>query len=149
MPENACQSGNGQQKHMSVGSSSPPVPPLAVILDANALLIPFQFRVDLERELDRLLGAHEAIVPSSVVRELEGLAPGNRKARAALELAHHYRILPVEGRGDAAIREAAEATGGAVLTNDRALRRTLRAAGHPVLFLRGKSTLAAEGLPLR
>ena len=40
----------------------------AVVLDANALLLPFQFRVNLESELRRLLGDHERGIPHPCVR---------------------------------------------------------------------------------
>src|SRR5207247_5187201 len=58
----------------------------AVVLDANALLLPFQFRVNLEAELRRLLGEHEILVPSAVLDELKGLARSLREARSALKL---------------------------------------------------------------
>lgn len=123
--------------------------PLLVLLDANALLMPFQFSVDLEGELERLLGAAEVRVPDAVLREVEGLAATDPQARAALQLAARYPTLPVEGRGDEALLQAARTHGAAVLTNDADLRRRLRAEGLPVIYLRGKHRLAAEGLPLR
>ncbi|MCJ2520329.1 MAG: twitching motility protein PilT [Candidatus Thermoplasmatota archaeon] len=120
-----------------------------VLLDANALMIPFQFSVDLEGELARLLGEYEAVVPSSVLKELEGLSKSGGKAKAALRLAKRYRSLHVQGAGDDALLAAARKRSAAVLTNDRDLRRRLREADLPVIFLRGRSRLEAEGIPLR
>jgi len=44
--------------------------PRLVLLDTNALLMPFQFQVHLEAELHRVLGDVEIAVPSPVLSEL-------------------------------------------------------------------------------
>ena len=121
--------------------------PLLILLDANALMMPFQFALDLEQELVRLLGAYRAAVPSSVIRELEDLSSGNPKARAALRFAARFPAIKAEGVGDDALFALALAEGAAVLTNDRDLRRRLRAAKLPVIYLRERSRLEALGLP--
>ncbi|MFQ5920159.1 MAG: PIN domain-containing protein [Thermoplasmata archaeon] len=123
------------------------MPPPLVLLDANALMMPFQFALDLEDELVRLLGEYRAAVPTSVVRELEDLAPSNSTAKAALQLASRFPVMAVEGEGDDALLALARAEGAAVLTNDRALRRRLREADLPVIYLRERSRLEAVGLP--
>ncbi len=120
-----------------------------VLLDANALLMPFQFSIELEEELTRLLGAYEIAVPSSVVAELESLVWSDRRAKAALDLASRYPVMETEGSGDAAILAVAKRTQAAVLTNDRVLRKQLREAGLPVIYLRGKTKLEAEGITFR
>src|SRR3970040_2289119 len=74
-----------------------------VILDANALLMPFQFRINLEAERRRLLGDHEILVPSPVIEELRGLARSVPEARPALRLAQRFRILEAPGGADDAI----------------------------------------------
>ena len=110
-------------------------------------MMPFQFALDLEQELVRLLGAYRAAVPSSVIRELEDLSSGNPKARAALRFATRFSSIEAEGVGDDALFALALAEGAAVLTNARDLRRRLRAAKLPVIYLRERSRLAALGLP--
>lgn len=122
---------------------------LLVLLDANALMMPFQFSLDLDGELSRLLGEVNVKVPSSVLRELQALASSDPQARAALQLAERYPTLPAEGRGDDALLAVARDCRAAVVTNDRRLRGRLRDEGLPVIYLRGKQRLAAEGLPLR
>src|SRR5881296_2352663 len=62
----------------------------AVVLDANALLLPFQFRVNLEAELRRLVGDHEIFIPSPVMEELRGLSKSVREARGAQKLAERF-----------------------------------------------------------
>ncbi len=119
---------------------------LIVLLDTNALLMPFQFSIDLEGELKRLLGEHEVLVPSSSLEELRRLSKTSRKARAALQLTDRFRTVEVKGRGDDALLEAAKEREAIVLTNDRKLRRRLREAGLPVVFLRGRGKLEAHGI---
>lgn len=121
---------------------------LPVLLDANALLMPFQFSLDLEGELRRLLGTPRILVPSSVLEELDRLAATKRVARAARLLAERFEVVDVPGRGDDALVEAARARGAVVVTNDRRLRRRLREAGLPVIYLRERSRLEGEGLPV-
>ncbi len=45
-----------------------------VILDSSALMMCFEFSIDLEKELTRLLGSYHIVVPSSIVKELESLS---------------------------------------------------------------------------
>ena len=47
--------------------------PRVVLLDSNALLMPFQFPIHLDAELRRLLGDVEVVVPEPVLAELEFL----------------------------------------------------------------------------
>ena len=115
-----------------------------VVLDANALLLPFQFPVDLDAELARLLGSCEVLVPTSVVRELERVAARDRRAKAALDLARRYGRFETDAAGDEAVIAAAEALGAHVVTNDRALLAALEARGIPRIRLRGKVRLALE-----
>ncbi len=99
---------------------------MKVILDTNALMMPFEFKLNIDLELQRLLGAPECMVPSCVMGELKKLARDNRHARAALKLASKYPVVEVESPGDSGVIEAAKKTGGYVLTNDRGLIRRLR-----------------------
>src|SRR5438445_179056 len=118
----------------------------AVVLDANALLLPFQFRVNLEAELRRLLGEHEILVPSPVLEELKGLSRSLREARSALKLAGGFRVLDVPGDAGDAILDAATRLKAVVVSNDAALLRKLKEARIPRIFLRSRSHLVAEGL---
>ncbi len=116
-----------------------------VVLDANALMMPFQFNINLHSELGRLLGDCEFFVPSSVVSELEGLASGNRFAKAGLSLAETFQTYPVRSKGDEAVLEAALALNATVITNDIALLKKLKEKGLRRVRLRSKSHLVLEG----
>ncbi len=125
-----------------------------VILDANFLLVPFQFKVDIFSEIEALIGGFEPIVLSTTVDELKRLsAVKSEKTRrnfsAALELVKKCRIVDVELRpgesyDDIILRVANEGKY-IVATNDSRLRRRLRDKGITTVFLRQKSHLEVDG----
>ncbi len=129
--------------------------PVRIILDSNFLLVPFQFRFDIIDGLREVLGrSFEPIVLSTTYEELLKLSrkkPIKLKSQAslALELCTEFRRIKVEqndteSNDDAIVRMAIELKG-CVATNDRALKKKLRAAGIPVIYLRHRSHLALEG----
>jgi len=129
--------------------------PLKVILDANALFVPLQFKLDIFEEVKQLLDRNvEYILLSSVKRELELLAAGNepkmrREANFALRLAEKCKLVTVEDhceKVDDVILRVAKSWGVPVFTNDRLLRTRLRDISVPVIYLRQKSRLVIVGL---
>ncbi len=120
--------------------------PRIVLLDANALLMPFQFQVHLDAELRRLLGDVDVAVPTPVLTELSVLAESDRNARSARRLARKYRSIEGHGSADDALLDLATRHRAAVVTNDQPLLERLRAAGIPRVFLRSRNHLVAEGL---
>ena len=116
-----------------------------VILDANALLMPFQFGINLDAEVSRLLGDCEMIVPSAVKSELRRLAAENRAAKAGLKLSEKFQTVKSEGTGDESVVEAALALKAVVLTNDASLLKRLKELGIPRIRLRSHSHLVLEG----
>ena len=120
--------------------------PRLVLLDANALLMPFQFQVHLDAELRRILGDVEVAVPSPVLAELDLLADHDRDARAAQRLAKNYRVVEGHGSADDALLDLAADRHAVVVTNDQLLLDRLQAAGIPRVFLRSRNHLVAEGL---
>ena len=113
-----------------------------VVLDTNALLMPFEIKMNLDLALRDLLGEARIIVPGALVGELKHVK--HRYAKAALALARKYEIIPTEYSGDDAVVEVAFKTGGYVLTNDKELRRRLRKEGVPIIFLRSSTHLAID-----
>lgn len=114
---------------------------MIVILDSNALLMVFQFRINLESELNRILGSYEIVVPSTVKKELKTLK--DKHAKIALSFSERYRTISANGNPDDSILELAEK--GIVVTNDKILKKRLREKNIPVVFLRGKNHLEIEG----
>jgi len=116
---------------------------IKVIVDTNGLMMPFQFGINLDYELQRLLGKYEIIVPSCVIEELKRI---NRwEAKAALQLAEKFKKIDTEKKGDEGIIEIAEKTRGYVLTNDRELRKKLRERGIKTIYLRALKYLEMDG----
>lgn len=113
-----------------------------VIIDTNALISQFKFGVGIIRELDRLLGAYEIVVPSSVIDELRRVK--DRHARAAMKFANKFRLLDTSEKGDASILSLALEHGAHVITNDRELKRILKQHGITVIYLRQKAYLALD-----
>ena len=115
----------------------------AVVLDANALMMPFQFKVNLDREVHRLVGAVPVLVPSSVVDELSRLE--GKHAKAALALAAKYEVAETWSKGDDAVLEVAVERHAAIVTNDRGLIGRAKEHGVPVIRLRSGRYLVLSG----
>ncbi len=131
----------------SAGRSQPRV----VILDSNALMMQFQFHVDIEKEVRRILTfAHDIVVPSIVVKELEKIAATgsfkeSAEARMAAELAKTFRVVDSPGDGDTGILRLAEKLNAVVVTNDKVLRARLRAKDIANIYMRSRAFLTLEG----
>lgn len=125
-----------------------------VIFDANFLLLPLQFKIDIFSEIEALIGHFEPIVLSTTLEELKKLSMRKsekvrRQALLALEIAKKCRIIeacvePGENYDDVLLRTAKECNC-IVATNDRNLRRKLREARLATIFLRQRTHLQIEG----
>jgi rRNA-processing protein FCF1 len=129
--------------------------PIKLILDANFLFIPSKFRIDIFEELSRIVEQRfEPILLSSTLQELQTMAekgsPNTRRqALLALRLTEKCQQMKIEKKfretnDDVILRTAVE-WNSPVATNDKELRRRLRAKKIPVIFMRGKSRLELEG----
>ncbi len=117
-------------------------------------MIPFQFRIDIFDEMERLVGRHEPLILSTNLQELELLATrppaGTRNAAlSALELAQRCHVVIVtkeygETNDDIIVRMA-DKLNCPVATNDATLRKRLRDMGVATVFVRNKSHLEIEG----
>ncbi len=119
------------------------------VLDTNALMMPVELDVRVFDELDRLLGAYDAVTPRAVIAELEKLRDDNGEegtaAAVGRDLADRCTVVETEAEyADDAVVAAALAAEGEVyaVTNDRPLRDRLLEAGVDVIGLRGRNTLA-------
>ena len=129
---------------------------VAVLLDSNFLFVPLRFGVDIFEELQRLLGrTPRCLVPRPIIEELRHLRidakPSlEKEVDFALDLANRCELLdecllPGEEVDDFILRLAVE-NGWPVATNDSGLRRRLRGAGVPVIYLRQQAFLEIDGL---
>ncbi len=119
---------------------------MKVLLDANALMVPGQFGVDVFGELERL-GYRRLLVPRPVLSELVALArlAGSRRdrtaARIGLALAEGCEIMEASGEADDRLVDLALETGSAVFTNDKELKKKLSTRGVTVIHLRQRRRL--------
>jgi len=120
-----------------------------VLLDANALMMPAQFSIDLFDELRQLVGAFEPLVLQSVLEELTGISSGRGRdaaaARFALGIAHQCTTVqvpePAPDTVDEQVVHYAQENGCLVVTNDRHVRETLLSRGIGVISMRKQKRL--------
>jgi rRNA-processing protein FCF1 len=120
-----------------------------VILDSSALMMPFEFSINLEDELTRLLGKFKILIPKPIVDELiylskNGKGRKKRLAKPALDLMKNYEIVDSEGRGDDSVLNSAKKFKAIVVTNDRNLRNRIKELSLQTIYLRGKKKLVLE-----
>lgn len=116
-----------------------------VVVDTNALLLPFTDGTDIQDEVERLLGSARVVVPTAVGDELRKLAEGEgasaRAAAAAQRLATRFEEVQAGLPGDDGVLQVARSFRAYVLSNDKGLQGRCREAGLKVLESRGKGKL--------
>jgi hypothetical protein len=120
-----------------------------ILLDANALMMPVQFQIDIFDELRSLLGAFEPVVLSGVMRELAGLTRAKGRdgaaARHGLVLGETCTVVTGEDLKsesvDAQMIEYAVRNECMVVTNDRYIRDALLTRGVSVISMRNQKKL--------
>jgi rRNA-processing protein FCF1 len=111
-----------------------------IVVDTSAIVSVFESGLNIDRELDGLIGDHDIIVPLSAIQELSVIR--KKEARSAERLASNFRTVETSSKGDDAIIEAARRFGAfAVMTNDMRLAKELASKGYRVIILRGKRRL--------
>lgn len=122
-----------------------------VLLDANFLVLPFQFNVDLFGELDRLLGEQYTVYTlQRTYNEARDLEDGAyRQVVERLVDEADIEVITVQSGkevDDVLVDLAGEYV---VCTNDRAVRAELREARLPHIYLRQQNYLEGEALGVR
>jgi hypothetical protein len=122
-----------------------------IILDTNFLMIPYQFNVDIFKEIERVIEeGYELITLDSVVKELKRMKKSRGKdaiaAKVALELIKKKNVKVIktkEKKVDNTIIKLADKNT-IVATNDKVLREKLKNKNVKVLYLRSRKRLAIE-----
>lgn len=110
-----------------------------LVLDTSMLFAPFNYSFNLDIKVQEFLGDVEIVVPSSVIKELEGLGKTYKLAKAVIQFAGKYRIVDVKQKGDRGVVECAEKFRDRevyVATMDSQLARKMMKKGYKVIFLR-------------
>lgn len=119
-----------------------------VLVDTNALFLPFTAGLDLAGEVARARPGARIAVPDAVLDELDDLvARGVPSASAARELAGTFARIASSAPGDPGVLRLARARRAVVVTADRELRRRLLAAGLTVLHPRDRTRLTESRPP--
>jgi rRNA-processing protein FCF1 len=120
---------------------------MKVAMDTSALMAPVETGVRIFEELERLLGAHDVVIPRAVREELDDIATGSgtaaRAASVGRDLAARCGVVETEAPyADDALLELAESGRvEGIVTNDGDLKERVLAAGTPVIHLRGRTQL--------
>ncbi|NJE42820.1 PIN domain-containing protein [Thermococcus sp. GR6] len=128
-----------------------------VIPDTNFLLVPGQFGVDIISELNRVLDVKfRIVIPNVVLQELDVIERKSRgkdlmAIRMAKKLAERFETVDIGRFGERPIDDqifdfALNNERVVVCTNDKGLKKRLRAKGIPVVYLRSKKILELEGM---
>ena len=122
-----------------------------VILDSNAVMMLFEFSINLDNEITYLVENSRILVPQPVIDELKYLSlygKGKKKkiAKPSLDLIRKYAILDIDNDliGDDAILYLAKKHNAFVVTNDKKLRKRLKDISLRTIFLRSKNHLVLE-----
>jgi len=118
---------------------------MRIILDTNFLIDVIRFRIDLDAT--DLIGAHQLIILSSVERELIDISRKTSNAsiyaKTALKLIKELDIKILKSKenpDNAMVKLADDKT--LIATNDRELRKRLKALGRKTIYLKSKKHLA-------
>jgi len=118
-----------------------------VVIDTSAIMMLFEFSIDLENELKRILVSYRIVVPISVINELKFLAEnskGRKKqiAKPAVKLAEGFELMDDNSdNADDAVLSVAKRQKGIVFSNDRELRRRAKKEKLKTICLRSKNHL--------
>ena len=123
-----------------------------VILDSSAILMCFEFSIDIDNEILSLIGKCHITVPKPIYNEIkilstQGKGKKKRFAKASLELIRKkYDIIDIfiDKSGDDAVIQYAKNLHAIVVTNDKELRKNLKNESIQVIYLRGKQKLFFE-----
>lgn len=127
-----------------------------IIADTSFLLLPFNLKINIILELDRILeGSYELIVPDFCIKELSELKKRGGKIRKGVNLAmaiirKHAKILQahkgIDEEVDRALVRLAKNMKAIVATCDSELRKALRKEGIPVIYPRAYKKLEINGV---
>jgi len=115
---------------------------IKIILDTNFVGIPFEFKVDIYSELERIIDEkYELFFPDICLNELKKLKFG--EVAKDLMLKKGVKILPLEKKGsvDETLINFAKENGYAIATQDKELRKKAIRYNIPIIILRSKSHL--------
>jgi rRNA-processing protein FCF1 len=117
-----------------------------ILFDTNFATIPFQFRVDIYSELNRLIDEKfEILFPKICIAELEKLKGGKGSLELMEKKGVIFADIPKARTIDDSILNFAKAKGCTIATQDRELKKKALKNNLAVITLRKKQFLAKMG----
>lgn len=121
-----------------------------ILLDANFLIVPFQFNVDVFEEFDRIIGEfYELYSLNRTYNEALSVEDGRYREmvqRLVEEADPEIAIIDTEAEEDVDDVLVSKAGEFIVATNDSELKQRLRKQGLPHIYLRQKTHLEGQYL---
>lgn len=119
-----------------------------IIIDTNMLMVPFQFKVDIFEEFDRIIDEkYELVTLDNVIQELEKISKGKAKdsfaARLGLNLVKTKNIKIIKTKEKSADKSLLKFAGKdtIIATNDKILISKLKKDKRKILRLKQKKYL--------
>jgi len=119
-----------------------------IIVDTNMLMVPFQFKVDIFEEFDRLIDEkYELVTLDNIIKELEKLSKGRTKdsfaAKLGLKLVKAKDIKVIKTKQESADKSLLDLADKdtIIATNDKTLIRKLKKDKRKILRLKQKKYL--------
>lgn len=123
-----------------------------IAMDTNFLTAILQFRVDVFSEIKSEFGSNiKFVVPAQVNSELERISEKGGKIAMAVKIAKEAMRKNKVGEVEVSARNADSALakiaqdGAVVATNDRNLKKRIKALGGTVIYLRQKKFIEVNG----
>ena len=124
------------------------MPPRIIILDTNFLLVPFQFKINIFKELEQMLEvSHKFVISSQTIGELKKIGREKGKngvaARLALKIieGNAIEIIKNDAAVDDWIVDYSKDNNAIVCTNDAGLRRRLKSNRIKIVTMKSRSSL--------
>ena len=126
-----------------------------IIIDTNFLLMPYQFKVDIFSEINRLMmESYKLCIINTTITELKKIietqkGKHRRAAMLGLMILSQKNIAKIKAKkpkvDDSILAEAGKNKDCIVATQDAELKKRLRKKGVPLIVLKSKSHLALIG----
>ena len=121
---------------------------MKIIFDTNFCMVPFEFKVDVIDELNRIMPeGYEIIIPDLVKKELKEIANSTGKrsiaAKSALEMIKEFKEVKIKKLDgvDRSIIEYAKKNNCIIATQDKKMKSIARKLDIPIITMRQKKYL--------
>jgi len=118
-----------------------------LVLDTNFLLLPYQFKIDIFRELEDIVGEYSIVISTTIFNELKNLSTNKGKKGMAAKFgikivnANKAKVIETTVTADDWIVDYSFKKGAIVCTNEKELKKRLKSKKIKVIGMKSKSKL--------